>query len=422
MASQGVVAIFGPFSQETIGIVKSVTTKLGIPHLIAQWIPEPAEIYELPASMTVNFYPDSNMLARSLSELIVDSDWKRYTIIYENDEGLMKLKDILQIHGPTDEPITVRQLPEGNDFRALLKEIKTNMGDILVECSVQKALPLLEQAKSLEMLAEYQRFIFTSVDTHSIHFMDMHIEKANITTMRVIDTRSFEVRSAVNDMMQYEKMQDRYTEISPDHIRTEPILVYDAVKVFTKHLLEYINGLEQELYVPAVQCNEPYPWAQGREIIQRLKHVNISGISGPIFVDDDGRRQHFNLHIVELQKTGFEKIGVWSPVDGFNYTRSAHEVMELALDGLQNKVVRVVMKMGDPFLMEKIEPEGTNLDVNNRYEGYMMDLIQELATLLNFTYQIEVVPDGKYGNYDPDIKDWNGVVKHVKDRVSSHLF
>lgn len=46
-----------------------------------------------------------------------------------------------------------------------------------------------------------------------------------------------------------------------------------------------------------------------------------------------------------------------------------------------------------------------------------MDLIEEISKILNFTYAVEVVPDDKYGNLDPVTKEWNGVVKHIMDRV-----
>lgn len=47
-----------------------------------------------------------------------------------------------------------------------------------------------------------------------------------------------------------------------------------------------------------------------------------------------------------------------------------------------------------------------------------MDLIDEISKLLNFTYRFELVPDKNYGKYDPVKKEWDGIVRHVMDRVS----
>lgn len=45
-----------------------------------------------------------------------------------------------------------------------------------------------------------------------------------------------------------------------------------------------------------------------------------------------------------------------------------------------------------------------------------MDLMDALAKSLNFTYQIDLIPDGKYGFYDKVKKEWNGVVRHIMDK------
>lgn len=43
--------------------------------------------------------------------------WKSFTIIYENNEGLVRLQELLKAHGPSEFPIAVRQLGEGSDYR-----------------------------------------------------------------------------------------------------------------------------------------------------------------------------------------------------------------------------------------------------------------------------------------------------------------
>lgn len=59
---------------------------------------------------------------------------------------------------------------------------------------------------------------------------------------------------------------------------------------------------------------------------------------------------------------------------------------------------------------------GTIID-QKRYEGYCIDLISDIAALLNFKYKFELVPDGKYGNYDAETKSWNGLIRRLLDHV-----
>lgn len=67
-------------------------------------------------------------------------------------------------------------------------------------------------------------------------------------------------------------------------------------------------------------------------------------------------------------------------------------------------------------MIHRKEEDGVHYNGNSRYEGYNIDLLDEISKILNFTYKIEIVPDGKYGNYDEKTKEWNGVVRHIRDR------
>ena len=49
---------------------------------------------------------------------------------------------------------------------------------------------------------------------------------------------------------------------------------------------------------------------------------------------------------------------------------------------------------------------------NARFEGYAIDLIDELSMLLNFKYEIRIAKDRKYGSEQPD-GSWNGMIGEV---------
>lgn len=108
LLSEGVAAIFGPSTSETAGIVASIANSVDVPHITAFWEREPLGGKRTPNEMTLNIYPDTEVLSRAFAELLIDYTWKSYTIIYEDDDGLMRLKDVLQIHDPNSSPITVR--------------------------------------------------------------------------------------------------------------------------------------------------------------------------------------------------------------------------------------------------------------------------------------------------------------------------
>jgi len=61
---------------------------------------------------------------------------------------------------------------------------------------------------------------------------------------------------------------------------------------------------------------------------------------------------------------------------------------------------------------------GGNFSGDARYEGFCIDLLKEIARIVGFAYRIELVPDGKYGVYDYETGEWNGIVRQLMDKVS----
>lgn len=58
---------------------------------------------------------------------------------------------------------------------------------------------------------------------------------------------------------------------------------------------------------------------------------------------------------------------------------------------------------------------------NDRFEGYSLDLIDEISKLLGFKYEFYIVADNGYGGYNKETKKWNGLVKELMDHVSRVL-
>lgn len=47
-----------------------------------------------------------------------------------------------------------------------------------------------------------------------------------------------------------------------------------------------------------------------------------------------------------------------------------------------------------------------------------MDLIDAIAKDLGFKYRFELVPDGQYGSLNKDTKQWNGLIRELREKVS----
>uniref|UniRef100_UPI0035900637 glutamate receptor ionotropic, kainate 2-like n=1 Tax=Myxine glutinosa TaxID=7769 RepID=UPI0035900637 len=66
----------------------------------------------------------------------------------------------------------------------------------------------------------------------------------------------------------------------------------------------------------------------------------------------------------------------------------------------------------EPYVLERRSDKP--LTGNDRFEGYCIDLLRQLASILGFTYEIHLVPDGTYGVMDEN-NEWNGLIRELID-------
>eukprot|EP00092_Neocalanus_flemingeri_P008248 GFUD01008893.1.p1 GENE.GFUD01008893.1~~GFUD01008893.1.p1 ORF type:complete len:317 (-),score=74.96 GFUD01008893.1:253-1176(-) len=80
-------------------------------------------------------------------------------------------------------------------------------------------------------------------------------------------------------------------------------------------------------------------------------------------------------------------------------------------DSLKGKVLVVTTPLSEPF--HSLKSDHTERTGNDKYEGFIMDMLAELATRLECKFSVHLVPDNRYGAYDPDTKSWTGMIAEV---------
>jgi glutamate receptor, ionotropic, invertebrate len=56
------------------------------------------------------------------------------------------------------------------------------------------------------------------------------------------------------------------------------------------------------------------------------------------------------------------------------------------------------------------------LSGNDQFEGYAIDLIEEISKILGFNYTFKLVPDGRYGSLNRETKEWDGMVRELLEQ------
>lgn len=168
-------------------------------------------------------------------------------------------------------------------------------------------------------------------------------------------------------------------------------------------------------------CENEEKWEYGGEILNRLRQYRKeTSLTGKLSFDENGNRVDYALDIVELNSKNVRRLAVWNSERPYSLdiTVSEDESRQEKLQSLSEMEFIVSSRIGAPYL--DYNPNSTETDGNNRYMGFSKDLMDHIAKTLNFTYKIKLTPDGKYGNYDPEKKQWNGLIRDLLER-DAHL-
>ena len=63
-----------------------------------------------------------------------------------------------------------------------------------------------------------------------------------------------------------------------------------------------------------------------------------------------------------------------------------------------------------------LKEDSETLVGNDRYEGFNVDLIEEISQILGFHYTIKLVADGNYGSFDKVKGEWSGMIGELQSQ------
>ena len=112
------------------------------------------------------------------------------------------------------------------------------------------------------------------------------------------------------------------------------------------------------------------------------------------------------------------QIGYWSgsqpsqPLNISEEWRDNYSIMSLA-----NQTLIVTTIINAPYCM--LRESSKTKEGNDRFEGYVVDLIEELSKILGFKYKFKLVADNAYGARN-ESGYWNGLIGTVS-LVSKHI-
>ncbi|CAL1283901.1 unnamed protein product [Larinioides sclopetarius] len=410
----GLAGIFGPQSPMAAAHIQSISDALEMPHIESRWD------YKLQRDdLSINLHPRASTLNQAYIDVVRKWEWKDFIIVYEENEGIIRLQDFLKETATRNWNIQVYRFQPDQSYRTLFRQIQSTFSKqpdkdicIILDVPRKHLKSVLKQAQQVEMMTVRNKYIITSLDLHTIDLEDFQYSRANITGFRLVKTESSLYKELLNET-NYRLMNLR--ENTVDSISTASALIYDSVVLFSKALQDLDYGKHVETF-PAISCDDITKGTDGTSIINYMKSNKIIGVTGLVHFDVQGFRSSFDLDILQLSKEGLKKIGVVLPGSYLNITDIVEPEVTTEYT-LEHRKYIITTILNKPFAMLKNSPK--QLSGNERYEGFTIDLIEELSKELHFSYEIREVADKKYGvEIDKQKGIWNGMVGEVLSGVA----
>lgn len=421
LLEQGVLAVLGPGSPSTASLVRSACSRHRVPHVYVHRDSE-ATGSLIPDSISVTLAPSPEELGLAYRHLVEAQRWKQFTIIYEKPQALVRLRSLLQLSSSSAQPIPVslRRLADNRDPRPLLREIaKAGENNIVLDLTAPRLADVLRHAQKIGIITEYHNYVVTTLDLHTIDLSDFQNSRTNLSAFQLLNRDMWE--QDIGAMREAYARTGIYPLFLGNRAPRRPVgvdaaLAQDALDI----LVRAIQGMARARTLgrpPSVRCRggDPTlrPWAQSRTLVDAVKKIHFSGLTGPVWLDPLGRRYNLTLHVVQLKRAGLASIGKWSASTGLQITRTEQMLQEEILSTLRNKTFKITTILNAPYVM--LKDSADKLNGNDRFEGFCVDLLRELALLLGFRYQLKLVRDGAHGTRDSRGR-WNGMVRELIDR------
>ncbi|GFY54466.1 glutamate receptor ionotropic, kainate 2 [Trichonephila inaurata madagascariensis] len=266
---EGMAAIIGPKSPSNIAVLLSTCDTFQIPLLLTHWIPR-----NLTRNHVINFFPDSRILAKAFIKFVENDNWKSFTLIFEDNEALIRLQEVLQL--PTSDKknqvkITLRHVKPDQDFTKFMKDLsKLRENNFIVDLPLHRVRELLIAAEKINMTTEYQKYLLTSLDVHTMDWPQELIGRSNITAFRLVNPENREFKTFLDEWIFSEQTIGKDVS-SKQPITTEAALLYDALLSLSRALNEIDRG--RAIQLKSLQCDGTDVWEYGTIIANHMKMI-----------------------------------------------------------------------------------------------------------------------------------------------------
>uniref|UniRef100_A0A8C5U952 Glutamate receptor n=1 Tax=Malurus cyaneus samueli TaxID=2593467 RepID=A0A8C5U952_9PASS len=387
--SRGVYAIFGFYDQMSMN---TLTSFCGALHtsFITPSFPTDADV-----QFVIQMRP---ALKGAILSLLTYYKWEKFVYLYDTERGFSILQAIMEAAVQNNWQVTARSvgnIKDVQEFRRIIEEMDRRQEKrYLIDCEVDRINTILEQVSNC---------LFLEIN-YPLRLMH---GGANITGFQIVNNENPMVQQFLQRWVRLDEREFPEAKNSP--LKYTSALTHDAVLVIAeafRYLRRQRVDVSRRGSAGDCLANPAVPWSQGIDIERALKMVQVQGMTGNIQFDTYGRRTNYTIDVYEMKAAGSRKAGYWNEYE--RYVPALDQLPSNDTSSVENRTIVVTTILESPYVMYKKNHE--QLEGNERYEGYCVDLASEIAKHVGIKYKLSIVGDGKYGARDPETKIWNGMV------------
>ncbi|CAG5107959.1 Similar to GRIK1: Glutamate receptor ionotropic [Cotesia congregata] len=131
-------------------------------------------------------------------------NWTKVAIIYEEDSGLMKLRELVKSPKFLELEVYMRQT-DPNSYKDVLADIKTKeIHNFIIDTKPEHMHHFLRTILQLQMNDYKYHYLFTTFDIETFDLEDFKYNYVNITAFRLVDADDAAVRGILRDMERFQ--------------------------------------------------------------------------------------------------------------------------------------------------------------------------------------------------------------------------
>ncbi|XP_077988487.1 glutamate receptor 4-like [Glandiceps talaboti] len=186
-------------------------------------------------------------------------------------------------------------------------------------------------------------------------------------------------------------------------------LAYDAILATSFALKAYLDDGNSLPGNTAISPCQPIGQiVQDADLAEYMGKVNFDGLTGIVSFDDNKQRSGYtiNVHIGQHVSTN-AVTGAWSPKSGFKMQESSSPAYRY---GTNDTLVITTITSLNFLEYNETSENGETLNGNDRFTGYIPDMVEMLSERMHLKYELRLVADDKYGTQDPVTGEWTGMI------------